>query len=298
MDRDALWAMEVFVAVTEGGSLAAGARRLRVTPSAVSKQLAKLERRLRVRLLQRTTRSLRATPAGERYGLEARRAIAAAQAAEAVGRGEAEAIAGQLRVSAPTLLGQELVAPLAARFLAAHPGVTMELELTDRFVDLVGESVDVAVRVASRLPASGLVAARIGTLAWQFVASPAYVKARGLPRRPEELAAHACLDLAHGSDRGRWRMTFGRREATVDVRGPLVATSLTALHRAAREGLGIAQLPTYLVEDDLRERRLVVVLPSAGLARRAVWAVQPSRAFVPGRVRAFVAALSAGLRAG
>jgi DNA-binding transcriptional LysR family regulator len=281
----------------DGGTLAAAARALRVTPSSISKQLAKLERRLGVRLLQRTTRSLRVTAAGARYRAHAQRVMSALAEAEADVQSEETALAGALRVSAPTLLGQEAIAPIAARFLRENAGVELDLELTDRFVDLVSEPIDLAIRVASRLPESGLSARRLGLLSWHFVASPAYIKQRGAPRRPEDLGHHACLDLAHGTDRGRWRMAYGGAEVEVDVRGPLVSSSLVALHRSALAGLGVAQLPSYLVREDLERRRLVQVLPSAGTARRTVFAVQPSRSFAPPRVRAFTDFLAAELPA-
>jgi len=295
VDREALWSMEVFLAITAEGSLAAAARSLRVTPSAVSKQMTKLERNLRVRLLERTTRTLRVTPAGERYRAHAQQIVAALQAAEDDVRSEEIALTGELRLSAPTLLGQELLAPLMARFLRANPELRIDLTLDDRFVDLVSEPYDLAIRVATRLPESGLAARRVGLLRWIFVASPIYVREKGTPRRPEDLAHHACLDLAHGSDRGRWKIAFAQREVEVRVRGPLVSSSLVAIHRAALEGLGVAQLPTYLVRADLAAERLVQVMPGAGRSRASIFAVTPSRAFHVRRVRAFIDYLASEL---
>ncbi|APR76119.1 Transcriptional regulator, LysR family protein [Minicystis rosea] len=287
VDRDALRDMEVFLAIVDGGTLAAAARALRVTPSAVSKQMARLEDRLGVRLLQRTTRRLRLTPAGARYGEHARRLVNALAEAEADVQSEVASLRGRVRVSAPTLLGQEVVAPIIARFLRAHPDVIVELDLADRFVDLASEPIDVAVRVAARLPASDLAARRIGVIRWILVASPDYVKRRPAPRRVEDLGGHACLDLAHAEDRSRWRLTLAGRTTSVTVRGPFVSSSLIALRCCAMAGAGIAQLPAYLAHDDLTAGRLVQVLKHAELPRRAVFLVQPSRALVPPRVRAF-----------
>ncbi|MDF2696999.1 MAG: Transcriptional regulator, LysR family protein [Labilithrix sp.] len=295
IDRDALAVMEAFVAVVDRGSLAAAARVLGVTPSAVSKQIARLERRLRVRLLQRTTRSLRVTAAGERYRAHARKVIAALEEAEADVQAGDAVLAGALRVSAPTLLGEELVAPIAARFLKEHPDVRLELELTDRFVDVVSEPIDLAVRVAPRLPESGLLARRIGDLTWVLVASPAYLRERGEPATPRDLTEHRCLELAHGSDRGHWRLEHRGRPFELGVRGPLVCTSLVALRRCAREGLGIVQLPAYIAREDIQRGRLVQVLPGVTGARRTVYVVQPTRAFVAPRVRAFVERIASEL---
>lgn len=296
VDREALWDMEVFLAIAEGGAIAAAARALRVTPSAVSKQIGRIERRLGVRLVERTTRSLRLTDAGARYADHARRVVAAVAAAEADVQAEGAALRGLVRASAPTLLGQEILAPIVARFVLAHPEVSVELDLADRFVDLAADPIDVAIRVAPRLPASQLTARRIGQIRWLIVASPDYVSRRGAPRRPEDLADHACLDLAHAPDRARWRLSAGGRAVTVAVRGPLVSSSMVALHRGALAGAGIAQLPAYLVRADLAAGRLVRVLDDAELPRRAVFALQPSRALVPPRVRAFADFLAAEVR--
>lgn len=297
LDRDALIHMQLFLAVVDGGSLAAAARALRLTPSAVSKQLSRLERRLGVRLVERTTRSLRVTAAGTRYRRHARSLVATLADAEADVQAETRAVAGELRVSAPTLLGQEVVGPLAARFLLAHPEVCLELDLTERFVDLAAEPVDVALRVATRLPASGLAARRLGSFAGVIVASPDYLERRGAPRRAQDLAEHACLELAHDAERGRWRMTSGGRELAVEVRGPLVSSSLVALRRCALAGLGVARLPGYLVRDDLEQGRLVRLLPHVASARKAVFAVRAHAALVPPRVRAFIDFLAAELPA-
>lgn len=288
IDREALWGMQVFLAVVEAKTIAAAARTLRVTPSAVSKQLAKLEQRLGTRLLQRTTRSLRVTSAGERYAARATVAVAALAEAEESARAEASAPRGPLRVSAPTVLGQELVAPIAARFLATHREVSMELELSDRFVDLAAEPIDVAIRIARRLRSSGTTARRLGVMGWTLVASPSYLEAHGAPRRPEDLALHRCLEIAHDLERGRWRLERGARHTRVAVSGPLVTTSLFVLRRAVLDGLGIARMPTYVVRAALDAGTLAVVLPTWRLEASTVYALQPSRLFVPSRTRAFV----------
>jgi DNA-binding transcriptional LysR family regulator len=295
VDRDALWSMEVFAAVVDRGTLAAAAQALRVTPSAVSKQLAKLEARIGVRLIQRTTRRLEVTSAGTRYREHARGIRAALEAADADVQSEDTALRGQVRVTAPTLLGQELVARVAADFVRDYPRVEVELDFTDRFVDLIGESVDIAIRVAPALPPSGLHARRIGFIEWFFVASPGYLRRSAAPRRPQDLADHACLALA-GAERGRWAMTFGGRSMTVAVQGPIASTSLAALHRCALAGAGIVQCPAYLVSRDLEKGRLVRLLPNASIKRRVVFAVRASGRFVPPRVDALTTRLQTELR--
>lgn len=288
VDREALWAMQLFVEVISRGSLAEAARAQGITPSAVSKQIARLEERLGVRLLSRTTRSLAATAAGARYHEHAQQILAAVRAAEAeviADKGDAR---GRLKVSAPTLLGQELIAPLCARFIDQHPGVEIALDLSDRFVDLVREGVDVALRVATGLPGSGLTMRRLGAFELVLVASPAYLRRRPPIEHPKDLEQHACLSVAHLEDRRTWRLSLGGRAMEVQVAGPLTSTSMRALHAAAREGAGIALVPLYMAAPDLASGRVARVLPQASMPRRTVHAVHASGRLAPARVRRFV----------
>lgn len=285
VERDALWEMNVVASVIDGGSVAAAARELRLTPSAVSKQLARVEQRLGVRLIERTTRRLRPTAAGLRYREHAIRLLRNLSDAEDDVRADSRVPRGLVRVSAPTLFGQEVVAPALARFLLRFPDVEIELLLNDAFVDLVKERIDVAVRVASVLPPSGLVARKVGEIEYWLVASPTYLERHPGLARPSDLGAHACLDLAHAPDRGHWRMTEGGRAHVVDVSGPLVSTSLPALHNAALEGLGVAQIPRYLAQRPIDEGRLARVLPNAILPGRSAFALHAAGALAPARVR-------------
>ncbi|WP_437728090.1 LysR family transcriptional regulator [Sorangium sp. So ce861] len=292
MDRDALWDMLVFREIAERGTLAGAARALGITPSAVSKQVSRLEARLGVRLVQRTTRSLRLTAAGVRYRQHAERLLVALDEAEADVQSERDALRGVIRVSAPTLLGQHVVAPLVARFLEAHPRVDIELDLSDGFIDLITERVDLAVRVAPALPSSGLTSRRLGVTTWYIVASPAYLERRGAPAAATDLSAHACLELAHADDRGAWELVVRGRSVKVPVRGPIVSSSIGALYRCALEGAGVGRFPEYLVRADIEASRLVRLLPKALTFRRPVHALQPTRAHVAPRVRALASFLA------
>ncbi|EYF00213.1 LysR family transcriptional regulator [Chondromyces apiculatus] len=292
MDREALWDMVVFREVATRGTLSGAARALGVTPSAVSKQVTRLEARLGVRLVQRTTRSLQLTAAGTRYKGHAERLLVSLEEAEADVQGERDILRGRVRVSAPTMLGQEIVAPIAARFLVTHPEVEVELDLSDRLVDLVAEQVDLAVRVVPTMESSGLSSRRLGMTEWHLVASPAYVAARGMPASVGELAAHACLELSHAQDRGTWELQVRGRATRVLVQARLLSSSIGALHRCALEGAGIGRFPEYLVRKDLEAGRLVRVLPRVVSSRRPVYALQPTRAFVAPRVRAFASFLA------
>lgn len=287
-DRDSLWELQLFTEVVESGSIAGAARARHVTPSAISKRLAALEARLGVRLLQRTTRRLRVTPAGAELKERASKVLSALEEAEASVQRGAGALSGVVRVSAPTVLGQELIAPRLAEFCLKHPTVSVELQTSDRFVDLVAEPIDIAVRVAARLPSSGLLVRKLAELPWVLACSPAYVKTHGEPHRPSDLSAHRVLELAHAVERARMTLSRGVRTYRPAVKGPFVANGLGALRHAAVAGLGIAAFPRWFIAKELAAARLTEVLPHYRLPERAVWLVQPSRAFVPPRVRAVV----------
>jgi DNA-binding transcriptional LysR family regulator len=284
-ERDALWEMHVVASVIDGGSVAAAARELRVTPSAVSKQLARVEQRLGVRLVERTTRRLRATAAGLRYRDHAVKLLRSLEDAEDDVRADSRVPRGLVRVTAPTLYGQEVVASVIARFLTKFPDVQVELILDDALVDLVKERIDIAIRVTTELPPSGLVVRRAGEIDYLLAASPRYLEHCPPLERAADLGAHACLELAHDPDRGQWRLVEHGRSATVKVTGPLTSTSLVALHRAALEGIGITQLPRYLAQQALDDGRLVHVLPSVSLRGRRVFALHAAGRLAPIRVR-------------
>jgi|APLak6261679142_1056127.scaffolds.fasta_scaffold00011_8 DNA-binding transcriptional LysR family regulator len=295
LERDSLWELQVFAQVVDAGSIAAASRVLRLTPSAVSKRLAHLEARLGARLVHRTTRSLTVTPEGAALRARAEAVFEALTAAEHVD-GPEQPLRGLIRLTAPTLFGQEVIAPLVSSFLSAHPELQVELDVTDRFVDLVGESVDVAIRVAARLPPSSLVARKLVELDWSTVAAPSLLAKQPRLRGPDALTSLPCLESTNAAERGRWVFERAGHAREVPVRGPFVSSSLVAIRRAALDGLGVAQLPRWYVRDDLRAGRLRVALPGWKLRSRLVFAVQPSRALVPPRVRALVDHLALGLR--
>jgi DNA-binding transcriptional LysR family regulator len=273
----------------------AAAKRLRVGPSAVSKQLARLEERLGVRLVERTTRQLRPTAAGLRYGARAQAILRAVDEVEDEARADAGAPRGRLVVSAPLVLGQEVLAALIATYLARYPDVRLDLRLEDNNVDLVSEEVDVAIRIAPALPASGLVSRRLGKVRFLLVASPAYLAEAPPLERARDLARHACLEAHHATDAGMWRIVENGRPRAVRVRGPLVASNLIAVQRAAIAGAGIAQVPEYLARAPLAAGELVLVLPHASLPTRTLHAVHSAGSRASSRVRTFVSFLADAL---
>ncbi|MBX3261483.1 MAG: LysR family transcriptional regulator [Labilithrix sp.] len=285
LDRDLLWDMQVLTAVVDGGSIASGARSVGVSPSATSKRIASLERRLGVQLLHRTTRHMRLTLEGKSFVETARDVIAALDSLETSTRDTRSGLRGEVRVTAPTVLGQELVSGIVARFLLEHPDVVVHLELSDRMADLAHEPYDLAVRVAPRLSTKDLVARRVGNIRTALVASPSYLERQGSPANVAGLSEHTVLDLAHEANGGTWRVLTTSGTKTVSVRTSFVCSSPGGLRQAVLAGLGIARLPVYLVHDDLRERRLVRLFPSCVVEQRTVFLVRPSRSYVPVRVR-------------
>ncbi len=281
MDR--LAELEAFAAVAETGGFTLAARALGRTTSAVSKQVRALEERLGVRLLNRTTRRVSLTEVGAAFRERVRGVLDDLETAElAVGELQAEP-RGVLRLGAPMDFGRLGLAESLARFAADHPELQLQIELADRFVDVVDEGFDVVVRIAN-LPDSALVARRLGPCRRVLCAAPAYLAARGRPTRPSELRAHTAIGYAYERSAGwSFRSDDGEERVAIEPRhrsnnGELIRSLLLA-------GLGIALLPTFLVGDDLRAGRLEVVLPGQLDADTAIWAVTPHRKLLTTKVR-------------
>lgn len=292
VDRDTLWDMQVFAAVVDGGSIAAGARTMGVSPSATSKRVAALEQRLGVRLLHRTTRHLRVTSEGAGYLERARDLLRQLEALESRTREEGGALSGEIRLTVPVVIGHQLIAPIVTKFLLEHPQVTMHFDLSDRFVDLASEPFDLAIRVAAKLDGKELIARRIGHVSSVMVAAPAYIERHGAPRTIAQLSDHAVLELASSTQ--PWRLhTLGGDATNIPIRGPMVCSTTEALRTATRAGLGIARLPGYLIRNDLASGALTLLdLPPD---RRPVFLVRASRAYTPLRVRELADVLARGV---
>jgi DNA-binding transcriptional LysR family regulator len=284
-------ALAVLVQAVSAGSISAASRRLGLAPVVASRRLAALERELGVRLLHRTTRSLALTPEGEDFLPYAREILdreAAALAALAPGESGA---AGLLRVTAPASLGREVVAPMLPALLTANPQLRVELHLTERLVDVVGEGFDLAIRIAD-LRESNLVARRIGTVRRLVCASPAYLARRGHPRTAAELADHDCLTLI-----GTTHWAFGASAGAERVRvgGRFQCDAIDGLHAACREGLGVAMLAGWSAADDLAAGRLIELPFDPPPYAPPISALYPSARMVTPKVRLFLAALTAAL---
>ena len=251
----------VFVRVVESGSFTATADELEISKAVVSKYVSRLEERLGARLLNRTTRRLTLTEAGEalyRRGAEALSEIREAEEEVAQLAGEPR---GHLRITAPTYFGSVKLAPLLRDFRTRYPAITLDLDLNDRIVDIVRERFDVAVRI-SELADSSMVARRLAPCPQVVVGSPEYFRRYGTPRTPADLRDHDCLSysLVRAPNEWRFRAPKGRWIA-VTVRGSIRCNNDFALKQAVLDGLGLRQFPRFFVERELEEGKLLEVLP-------------------------------------
>ncbi len=288
MAKEQLPRMIVFAAVVEEGSLSAAARKLGLTRSAVSRQVATLEDSLAVRLLNRTTRTLSLTEAGEAFYRSCARIQEEAEAAERSVRSLAEHPVGTVRVSAP-VIGNRLLMPVVAEYLGRYPHVRVEITFEDRYVDLVAEGYDLGVRVGQ--PAdSSLVARKLMPVRQVVAASPAYLQRHGMPMDPGDLVDHQWIlySLLSSPD----RITFSPGEAhgqeTVRVRGRLSINGGPAIRDALLAGLGLTLIPAFYLRDELEAGQLVPVLEEYEVQTSQLYAVFPHRQNLPTKVRALV----------
>lgn len=286
---DVMLAMQVFRRVVELRGFSAAARDLRLSNAAVSKQVAALEQRLHTKLLHRTTRNLSLTTAGAAYYERCTRILDDLAETERSLSGAAAEPFGVLRVNAPMSFSLQHLSPVLPEFAARYPDVQLDVGFTDRFVDLVEEGVDVAVRITSTLPDSAtLLATKLARARHVVVAAPDYLKASGEPESPDDLAHHHCLVYSLSRSPGIWEFSSDGSPLRVTVKGRLTFNNSLAIRDAALAGAGIALLPTFYVHEDIRKRRLRVLLPSQEMPLVNVYGVyQRSRHLSP-KVRVFV----------
>ncbi len=282
---DRLDELAVFVAILDAGSLAGAGRRLRRSPPAVTRTLAALEARLGARLVERTTRRLMPTEAGQRLGEQARRALAAYD--EAVGGAMDRAPRGLLRITAPLVFGRRHVMPVVTSFLAAYPALRVEVMLSDRYRDLIEEGLEVALRIGS-LPASGMVARPLGHVRRLLVASPDYLSRHATPTVPVDLANHTTIATESRGEPLEWRFRRAGRDQTVRLVPRLQVNDVDATLLAVRAGHGIGRALSYQVADDLAAGTLVRLMPEWELPPLPVQLVVPSARHMPVRVRVFL----------
>ncbi|MBB3230137.1 LysR family transcriptional regulator [Halomonas stenophila] len=284
MDR--FTAMQVFVAVTERGSVTAAADALDMSRAMASRYLESLERWLGARLLHRTTRRIALTDAGHEALSRCRQMLDLADEVQTAAGVRSVEPRGRLRIATSQSFAQAWLAEAVAEFLAGHPQAQVELLVLERAVNLVEERVDLAVRITNQLDES-LVARRLCSCRSVLCASPGYVERNGVPQTPEELAGHTCVTHAYVS-RSEIRLYREGRSVTAPVRGRLSSNETGVVRVAALAGAGVAMLPTYFVADDLRQGRLVPVVPTWEPEPLAIHAVYLSRRYQPLLLRAMI----------
>jgi DNA-binding transcriptional LysR family regulator len=285
MDR--IEAMQAFVAVAELHGFAPAARRLKLSPSAVTRLVAALEQRLNARLLQRTTRSVALTDVGTRYLERAKRILADIDEAERAAEGERVRPAGRLVVSAPVGFGRLHVSPVMSAYLRRHGEVTGELRLEDRMINLVEDGVDLAVRIGE-LSDSTLVARQVGTMRRIVVASPTYLKARGEPKRPQDIGSHSIIQFGATAGLSDWRFAEDGREVRVNITPRFLTNSADAAIQYAVAGGGLTRVLAYQAADALTRGRLKIVLQKFELPVFPVSIVYPTSRLLSAKVRTFI----------
>ncbi len=293
MDR--LQAMQVFVRVVETGSFSKAAKEFSITQPTVTKLVAAIEERLKVRLLNRNTRGVSVTESGALYYEKCKSIVREAEEADNIVRLRQTQAQGLLRIGTSVAFGRRVVTPLALEFMAKHPQVQLDLSFEDRYTDLVAHGIDVAIRMG-KLADSTLGARFLGVNPWLMVASPKYLRKHGAPKQASELSRHPALIYSSVLGDDVWRMTTPKGETlTVPVAGRLRSNNLSAVLAAARNGYGIAAMPHYVASDSLQSGHVVEVLRGHTLPEQEIHAVFPSPKLVPGKVLAFIAYLQSRL---
>ncbi|MGB4487895.1 MAG: LysR family transcriptional regulator [Pseudomonas veronii] len=279
--------LTVFVHVVERHSFSAAARDLHLAPKTVSKQIARLEQALGTTLFERNTRNLRITGEGRAIAERARVALAVLEEVQELATGGSQELSGTIRLTAPTPFGRKFVAPAIHDFCRLHPRVGFDLRLSDQVQDLYSGDLDLAIRMGE-LADSRLVARRVADNRRILAASPVYLKAHGGPAQPEELERHNCLVFAYpGLLQSIWPLRKGRREKPVAVSGTLCSDSGDVLHAWCLAGLGISLRETWDIHEELRDGRLVRVLPDWEATPSKISIVRARREPVPRRLTAF-----------
>ena len=279
--------MEVFAAVAAAGSFARAARELRLSPPAVTRAVSSLEDRLGVRLINRTTRSLSLTEAGQRFQANCDRLLGELEAAERDAVGDAGIVQGHLNLTASVTLGRFAIAPVLGEFLAAHPRLTATMTLLDRVAHLVDEGFDAGIRIGA-LPDSSLIAKRIGQVRRVMVASPTYIASRGTPKDPADLRLHSLIGFTGLTAARELSFDDGSGTKKVALSPRLEINDAAAAIASAEAGHGITTSLCYMVGASIRAKRLVPVLETYWPAPVPVQIVYPHSRLLAAKVRAFV----------
>jgi len=286
---DTLQSMRVFARVVEEGSFTGAAQHLNSTTAHVSRSVSDLEAHLQTRLLNRTTRRLALTQAGERYLARCEQILAYVDEAEAEASDAHARPAGKLKMHAMTSFGNHHVLPVISRYQQRYPNVDIDLTLAQRMPDLLDEGYDVSLVLATDLPDSGLISQRLGTAYSIVCASPGYLALKGVPRTPSDLCAHACLQLVTPIfSSNKWLFDGPQGQEMISIGGTFRVNVAEAMAVAIREGMGVGLLPIYSAIPGLRDGSLVRVLPQYTLQSMHVYALYSSRQFLDAKIKTWV----------
>jgi DNA-binding transcriptional LysR family regulator len=292
---DTVTGLRLFIRVVETGSFSKASADLGITQPTATKAVAAIEARLGARLLHRSTRGVTPTEVGTLYYAKCKRIAHELDEADNLATLMQSGVGGTLRVSTSVAFGRRVLVPLAIHYMREHPTLTVDLSFDDRYVNMVEQGVDLAVRMG-RLADSSLGASYLGRNPWVMVAAPSYLKARGMPKQPADLAQHACLIYSTVQGDDRWMLSApDGQEQVVPVRGPLRSNNLSAVLAAAREGLGVAILPWYVARESVNDGSVVPILERHTLPTQEIHAVFPSPKLVPGKVSSFMEHLRGAL---
>ena len=289
-------AMSVLLAVTDAGSLSAGARRLGMPLATVSRKVAELEAHLHTRLFNRGSRRLELTDAGQSYIEACRRILEEVVEAERMASGEYRSPRGELTITAPIVFGRLHVLPIVGAFLETYTDIKVRVTLADRLVSLLEEHVDVALRIG-HMPDSSLIASRLGTIRRVVCASPDYLRKRGTPAAPRDLEYHDCITFEGLMSPRQWNFRHGQADITVPVRSRLIVNTAEAAVYMAIAGLGVTRVLSYQIADALRDGRLTIILEEFEPQPIPVSLVYPGHGLLPLKLRAFLEFASPRLKA-
>jgi DNA-binding transcriptional LysR family regulator len=278
--------MAIFARVVQSKSFSAAGRRLGISTPAVSKHITRLEQRMGVRLINRTTRTLSLTEAGAEFYEHCQRLVTEIEAAESAMTRSLPEPVGTIKISCTLTFGSLYIAPLLPAFLEKYPQLKVSLSLNDRVVDLADEGFDLGIRLTAR-PHDALVARKLVPVHWIACASPAYLAKFGTPQTPNELTSHNCL-RSQLPGNSQWQFTTPAGATTFNVNGNLQVNSGTALRDAALQGLGIIQVASYVVAKDIEEGKLQEILPEFATSTGHIYAVYLANRYLPSKVRVFI----------
>lgn len=284
---DDLRRMVIFYHVVEMRSFSAAARQLGIARSAVSRHISLLEKSIGVRLLNRTTRQVNVTEAGQTYFQSCARIVAEAEVASSRLQLLQEEPEGTLKIAAPISLGNQLIIPLVQDFMNRYPAINIELLLDDQVIDMVKEGIDISLRVGW-LPDSNLVARKLGDWPRYLCASPAYLERHGTPKTPAQLSRHEWILFTLLPTPHQWVFSKNQRKEKIQVKGRLKTNNADAVHASLLAGAGIAAQTAFLVQEDIRSGRLVHLLPDWDCGRAGMYALYQGRRYQQAKIRLFI----------